>query len=205
MKQIVVAGIHTEVGKTVVSSLLTEALNASYWKPIQCGTPADSEWVKKMTHQHCYPSRFFLKTPCSPHIAARNEGIRIETHNLKPPEHQGFLIIEGTGGILAPLNEMETWIDAASLWQASWVLVHRHYLGSLNHFLLTLAMLQNKHIPLLGIVFNGEGDLATEKMLIRKANSCCLGRLAWETQFTRSRILEIAQLWKPRLHNILGV
>lgn len=205
MKRIVVAGIHTEVGKTVVSALLTKALNARYWKPVQCGTPSDSQWVENFTGNHCYPSYFSLKTPCSPHLAARKEGIHIHPQNLQPPEHDGFLIIEGTGGILVPLNETDTWIDAAVQWRASWVLVHRHYLGSLNHFLLTIEALKQRQISLLGIVFNGEGDPVTEEMLIQKANSRCLERILWEKQFTKSRIQEIANSWKPTLHSVLGV
>ncbi len=205
MKQIIVAGIHTGVGKTVVAALLIKALNASYWKPIQCGTPKDSEWVKNFTGNHCYPSSVFLKTPCSPHLAAKKEGIRLHAQNLQPPKHAGLLIIEGTGGILSPLNETETWIDAAAPWQAGWILVHRHYLGSLNHFLLTIEALKQRQIPLLGIVFNGDGDLATEEMLMQKANSRCLGRLLWEKQFTKSRIQKIASSWKSTLHSALGM
>lgn len=205
MKRIIVAGIHTEVGKTVVAAVLTKALGACYWKPVQCGTPTDSEWVKNVTGQHCYPSGFFLKTPCSPHLAAKNEGVRIHIQNLQPPEHTGCLVIEGTGGILAPLNESDTWADAAALWQASWILVHRHYLGSLNHFLLTIEALKQREIPLLGIVFNGKADAATEEMLLQKAKSRCLGRLVWEKQLTKSRIEEIAHAWKPLLYSALGV
>ncbi len=73
------------------------------------------------------------------------------------------LVIEGTGGILAPLNEREVWADAAINWGAQWVLVHRHYLGSLNHCLLTIEALRQREISLVGIVFNGEGDAATEE------------------------------------------
>jgi dethiobiotin synthetase len=204
MKQIVIAGIHTEVGKTVVATLFTQALNASYWKPVQCGVPSDQEWVQSVTGQHCYPSTFFLKTPSSPHLAARKEGIRIESRDLQLPEHNDLLIIEGTGGILAPLNETETWIDAALQWQAGWVLVHRHYLGSLNHFFLTIEALKQRGVPLLGVVFNGEGDAATEEILIQKAGSRCLGRLVWEQQLTKSRLQEIADTWKPTLQSILG-
>ncbi len=204
MKNIVIAGIDTEVGKTVIATLFAKALDAYYWKPVQCGIPSDLEWVQNYIGEHCYPSSFSLKTPCSPHLAARNEGIRIDSKNLRLPKHNGPLIIEGTGGILAPLNETETWADAATQWNAQWVLVHRHYLGSLNHFLLTLEALKQRKAPLLGIIFNGEGDIATEQMLIQKANSRCLGKLSWEIQFTKSRIQEIASTWKPTILEALG-
>jgi dethiobiotin synthetase len=205
MKKIVIAGINTGVGKTVVSTLFAKALNAHYWKPVQCGMPSDYDWVKSYIGERCFPSTFSLQTPCSPYLAARNENIRIEANHLKPPEHDDFLIIEGTGGILTPLNEIETWIDAAVQWNAEWILVHRHYLGSLNHCLLTLEALKQRNVALLGIVFNEEGDVATEQMLLKKANTRCLGRLTWETELTNSGIEEIAHTWKPALYNALGL
>lgn len=205
MKNIVIAGIDTEVGKTVVAALFAIALQARYWKPVQCGTPSDLDWVKNQTRQFCYPSDFSLKTPCSPHLAARYENIRIEANQLKPPRYDGLLIIEGTGGILAPLNETETWIDAAVQWDAGWVLVHHHYLGSMNHCLLTIEALKQRKIPLLGVVFNGEGDLETEQMLLKKADSQTLGRLAWEKELNPLKIKEIAYAWKPVLHKALGL
>ena len=205
MKNIVIAGINTEVGKTVVAAIFAKAFQATYWKPVQCGMPSDRDWVKNHTQTFCYPSKFLLKTPCSPHLAARNENIRIDTHQLKPPEHNGLLIIEGTGGILAPLNEHETWIDAAMQWDAAWVLVHRHYLGSLNHCLLTIEALKQRKVPLLGVVFNGEGDMETEEMLLKKAKSQSLGKLAWEKELSPLKIEEIAYIWKPVLHKALGL
>jgi dethiobiotin synthetase len=73
--RIVVIGIDTEVGKTVVSALLTLALKAHYWKPIQCGLPSDSAWIKSITEQPCYPDGLTLQTPCSPHFAAKKRGL----------------------------------------------------------------------------------------------------------------------------------
>lgn len=205
MKNIVIAGIGTDVGKTLVATLFAKALDAHYWKPVQCGTPSDQGWVENQLGKCCYPSSFFLKRACSPHLAAPSENIRIDASHLKPPKHNGLLIIEGTGGILTPLNETETWIDAAIQWDAQWVLVHRHYLGSLNHFLLTLEALKQRKAPLLGIVFNGNGDIATEQMLIQKANSRTLGKLIWEKKLSKSRIEEIALEWKSTLRSSLGV
>ncbi len=134
-KRIVIAGINTDVGKTVVAAILTEALEGYYWKPVQCGKPCDRDWVssKISFKNRCYPS-VDLSAPCSPHLAAKKEGIRIDARHLMPPSCPSYLIIEGTGGLLSPLNDVESWVDAAALWEAHWILVHRHYLGSLNHF-----------------------------------------------------------------------
>jgi len=205
--RIIVAGINTEVGKTVVSAILTEGLDGYYWKPVQCGLPSDESWVQQhlSSKTRCYPSCFSLSTPCSPHLAAKMEGIRIEAKNLIPPAGTNPLVIEGTGGLLAPLNEKETWADAAMHWNARWVLVHRHYLGSLNHFALTIESMKQRNISLLGVIFNGEGDLETEEMLLRKADTPCLGRLAWKEQLTPKSIQKIAQQWKPSLQKVLGL
>ncbi len=206
MNRIVVAGIDTEVGKTVVSAILAEALDGYYWKPVQCGLPADRDWVEEnlSAKGRCYPSSFSLSTPCSPHLAARREGIRIDAGDFTLPIVAAPLIIEGTGGLLAPLNETETWADAAIQWKAQWVLVHRHYLGSLNHFALTVEAMERRKISLLGVIFNGEGDAVTEEMLLRKAASRCLGRLSWQEEFTPTILWSIAQEWKQTLFSALG-
>ncbi len=206
MNRIIVAGIHTEVGKTVVSAILAEALDGYYWKPVQCGLPADRDWVEGnlSAKGRCYPSTFSLSTPCSPHLAARRENIRINARDLISPTLAAPLIIEGTGGLLAPLNATESWADAAVHWKAQWVLVHRHYLGSLNHFALTIEAMEKRKIPLLGVIFNGEGDSVTEEMLLKKAASRCLGRLPWQEQFSPAIIRRIAKEWKETILLALG-
>ncbi len=194
------------MGKTVVSTILVEALGGCYWKPVQCGLPGDPAWVQERlsSPSRCYPSAFSLGTPCSPHLAARKEGVRIFASHLIPPACSLPLIIEGTGGLLSPLNDTETWADAAAHWKARWVLVHRHYLGSLNHFALTIESMRNRKLPLLGVIFNGKGDLETEEMLLKKAETRCLGRLAWQEQLTPKTVQEIAKEWRPSLLTALG-
>lgn len=205
MNPLIVVGINTEVGKTVVSAILAEALGAYYWKPVQCGYPKDSDWVKerlslqKRVHKEC----FCLKTPCSPHLAAQKEGVRIEASQLVMPRSNP-LVIEGTGGIYAPLNEKEVWMDAALQWEGCFVLVHLSYLGSLNHFFLTIEALQKRKAPLLGIVFNHEIDAITEEMLLRKANAPALFKLPWQKDLTPSVIRRIARECRPILHAALG-
>jgi dethiobiotin synthetase len=206
MSRIAVVGIHTEVGKTVVSAILTEALDGCYWKPVQCGRPGDLDWVQKhlSVKERCYPSGFSLYSPCSPHLAARKEGVRIAAKDLIPPVCSKPLVIEGTGGLLSPLNETETWADAAIHWNASLILVHRHYLGSLNHFALTIESIKRRKLPLLGVIFNGPGDLETEEMLLKKWDVSCLGRLSWQETLTPKIVQRIGSEWKPPLLRALG-
>ncbi|MBS0622030.1 MAG: dethiobiotin synthase [Verrucomicrobia bacterium] len=196
--RIIVVGIDTNVGKTVTSAILTEALQGYYWKPVQCGPLKDRDWVadKLSLKERCYPEAFCLHSPCSPHLAAEKEGLSITAQELIPPLCSAPLIIEGTGGLLCPLNSHETWVDAAASWRGLYVLVHRHYLGSFNHFFLTLEAMQRRNLPLLGIVFNGLSDAQTEAMLLKKANTICLGRLLWEPQLTPQIVQHLAKQWK---------
>ncbi len=204
--RLIVAGINTEVGKTLVSAILTEALGGCYWKPVQCGLPTDSDWVRgQISSGSISPSTFTLATPASPHFAARKEGVRIDAKELIPPPSRIPLIIEGTGGLLSPLNETETWADAAINWKGKWILVHRHYLGSLNHFTLTIEAMKKRNIDLLGVIFNGEGDLETEEMLLKKGECNCLGRLKWEKKWGRNEVATTAKEWRPSLLKILGL
>ena len=203
---VIIAGINTEVGKTAVAALVTEALEGHYWKPIQCGMPSDRDWVEpRLSKNHCcYPETFRLRAPLSPHLAARKEGIRIEAKDLVLPIcHNAPLIIEGTGGLLSPLNESESWVDAALPWKAQWIIVHRHYLGSLNHFFLTMESLRLRKLPLLGVVFNGEGDRETEEMLIKRANTRFIGRLPWYEPFTPAILQTVAKQWQGNLRALL--
>ncbi len=201
MKPIIIAGIHTEVGKTVMATIITEAIRGYYWKPIQCGSPRDRDWVNARLSQpkRCCTEHICLEAPLSPHLAAKKQGIRIRAKDLVPPSCCP-LIIEGVGGLLSPLNPIETWADAATLWDAQWILVHRHYLGSLNHFLLTIESMRQRRLPLLGVIFNGEGDMETENMLLQQANTLCLGRLLWQEQLTSNVIQRLAEEWKEKLY-----
>jgi dethiobiotin synthetase len=205
MRPLIIAGINTGVGKTVTAAIVTEALQGYYWKTVQCGKPCDREWVAAQLSfiNRCYPESFCLQTPCSPHLAAKLEAMRIEAKDLILPSCCGPLLIEGTGGVLCPLNEIENWADPAMHWDGQWILVHHHYLGSLNHFFLTVEAMQQRKLSILGVVFNGEGDRSTEEMLLKKAQTLCIGRLPWLQQLTATNIQAIAQNWKPILQALL--
>lgn len=202
--RIAVVGIHTEVGKTVVSAILTEALDAYYWKAVQCGPPYDREWVQMRISKknRCLKERYCFTDPISPHLAARNENVVIKAVDLQAPICDGPLVIDGTGGILAPLNETERWLDAALSWNCSFVLVHKHYLGCFNHFYLTVAHLKQLKVPLTGIVFNGPCE--SEKMLLDYAETICLGRIQWQPTLTKEFIQQTAKKWCTELAHVIA-
>jgi dethiobiotin synthetase len=158
-QQFFVSGTDTNVGKTVVSALLTLGMGATYWKPIQSGlTPVtDRQFVQRVTElddSHFIPERHCLTQPLSPHAAAALDGIEIAVRQFELPA-RSKLIVEGAGGLLVPLNSHELMIDLIQHLQLPVCLVARSTLGTINHTLLSLAQLRQREIPVLGVVLNG--------------------------------------------------
>ena len=164
---IFITGIGTDVGKTVTAAILTEALKADYWKPVQAGFDAgtDSTCIKSLvsnSYTTIHPETYKLKLPASPHIAAREEGIKIELSEIekkyfKITNNQALthhLVVEGAGGLMVPLNENEFVLDLIKKLKAKVILVSRNYLGSINHSLLTAQVCKAHNIDVLGSVFN---------------------------------------------------
>jgi len=163
-RPIFITGTGTGVGKTLVSAIITEALQADYWKPIQAGFDGgtDALAVQSLisnTVSVIHTELYKLKMPASPHIAAREEGILVDLDEIKknqPPIVNRQLVIEGAGGIMVPLNEHEFVIDIILKINARVILVSRNYLGSINHSLLTAALCRQKNIDVIGWIFNDQ-------------------------------------------------
>ena len=148
MKKIFITGISTEVGKTLASAIVTEALKADYWKPIQAGELdySDTDKVAEMISNKksvFHKNSYALKTPMSPHAAAVIDTIEIDIEKITIPNTLNTLVIEGAGGILVPLNDTATILDIIQP-DYKVIVVSRHYLGSINHSLLTIKTLQEK-------------------------------------------------------------
>jgi dethiobiotin synthetase len=110
MQKIFVTGIGTDVGKTIVSAVLVEALQADYWKPIQAGDldNSDTQKVQRLvtnTKSQFHKEAYRLNTPASPHYAAELDGIEISLNNIQLPQTTNQLIIEGAGGLMVPINQ----------------------------------------------------------------------------------------------------
>jgi dethiobiotin synthetase len=162
-QKIFITGTGTDVGKTYVSAILTEALMADYWKPVQAGyeSTTDSEWVRSMVSNPAtvvHPELYKLKMPASPHIAAREEGIEISLDkiNAAVPETLRSLVIEGAGGLMVPLSDGVFVSDLIRRLGLSVILVSRNYLGSINHSLLTARVCKELNIRVIGWIFNDE-------------------------------------------------
>ncbi|MES2763858.1 MAG: dethiobiotin synthase [Bacteroidota bacterium] len=156
-----VTGIGTNVGKTVVSAILTEALQADYWKPIQSGTVEgkDSDIVRSLISNSktiIHPETYLLKEPLSPHFAAKLEGVEIKLNEIRLPKTNNHLLIEGAGGLLVPINSTHYVIDIARQFECEIVLVISSYLGCINHTLLSIEYLKRNNFKIHSFVFNGE-------------------------------------------------
>lgn len=172
-KTFVVAGIGTDVGKTVVSSIYAEALEAAYWKPVQAGDLDNSDSIK--VGKYCsekvtvLKERYLLNTPASPHLAAKIDGIEILLSDFEIPETDQNLIIECAGGLMVPFNEKgDLYLDLLGKWKLPVILVSRNYLGSINHTLLSLEVLKQRNIPVEILVFVGDSKESTESMILTK-------------------------------------
>src|SRR5690606_25021706 len=111
-----ITGISTDVGKTITSAIITEALEADYWKPIQAGDLDNSDSHKIQAYlsnskSKIHPNSYALQTPASPHLAAAIDGLTIDIHKIEEPETQNHLVVEGAGGLFVPLNDTQTIAD----------------------------------------------------------------------------------------------
>ncbi len=156
-----ITGIGTNIGKTVVSAILTEALQADYWKPIQSGTVEglDSYTVRSLISNSktvIHPEAYLLKQPLSPHLAAKIDGVEIDLQNIKVPITRNNLIIEGAGGILVPINNTHFVIDIAKQVDCEIIVVTSDYLGCINHSLLSIDYLVRNNFKIKALIFNGD-------------------------------------------------
>lgn len=202
MKKIFVTGISTEVGKTIASAIITEALLADYWKPIQAGELEypDSEKVRRLISNKSsliHPSSYNLKTPMSPHAAAKIDGLNIELKHIKEPKTNKHLVIEGAGGLMVPINNKNTMLDLIKP-DYKIILVSRHYLGSINHSLLTIKALEQLGFDIT-ILFSGREHPSTEEIILKMSKVKVLGRIDEEPYFDQMVIKEYASLFKTKL------
>ena len=193
-----VTGIGTEVGKTIASSILVENLKADYWKPIQAGELENSDSIKvknliSNTKSVFHSESYKLKEPMSPHAAAKKDNITIELLKIIPPKTDNHLVIEGAGGVFVPLNKEDCILDIIPKTNSEVVIVSRHYLGSINHTLLTIKALQDRNISIKGIIFSGDENKDTENIIIKMTGIKFLFRINEEIEFNKEIIKKYAQ------------
>ena len=202
MKKYFITGISTEVGKTIAAAIVTEALKADYWKPIQAGDleHSDTHKIKQFVSNKksvFHENAFALNTPMSPHAAAEIDGITINLKDIIAPKTENHLVIEGAGGLLVPLNDNDTILD---LIQPNYkvIVVSRHYLGSINHTLLTVNLLKEKGFDV-SLIFSGNEHKTTENIIQKMTNIPVIGRIDEEPYFDENVIAEYAEKFRENL------
>ena len=205
MQRIFVTGISTEVGKTIASAIITEALEADYWKPVQAGELDNTDSHKvadlisnKKTKIH--KSSYELTSPMSPHAAAVVDGVRINRDKIKEPETDNHLVIEGAGGLLVPLNDEDTILDII-MPNHKVIVVSRHYLGSINHSLLTINWLMQKGYEVF-LLFSGAANPRTENIILHKTGVSLIGRIDEEAVFDKKVVKAYADKFKNLLESL---
>ncbi|MBB2148495.1 dethiobiotin synthase [Pedobacter gandavensis] len=193
-----ITGIGTGIGKTIVSAILTQKLQADYWKPIQSGDleQSDSLSIKDLisnTKTIIHPEQYRLTQPLSPHLSARLDGITIQASALIVPQTDNQLIIEGAGGLMVPLNEKELILDLIPVLKAKVIIVSQNYLGSINHTLLTLEVLKSRNIKVEGIIFNGEANAESESYIANYTGIPILGKIPKLLSLDQQSIAEAGQ------------
>jgi len=201
--RIVVTGTDTGIGKTVFSAVLAGALDGFYWKPVQAGLDdeTDRETVMRLSglsEPRLLPEIYRLKTPASPHLAARIDGVTIDPRKLALPQTDRPLVIEGAGGLMVPLTEALTYIDVMAHWNAPVVLCARTTLGTINHSLLSIEALRARGISLLGVAFVGDENEESERIICRMGEARRLGRLPYLASLTSGNLsAAFAQYFNP--------
>lgn len=182
MSRFIVTGTDTGIGKTVVSAMLVAGLGAHYWKPIQSGTAdgTDSQRVTQLSgasDAQILPEAYCFSQPLSPHRAAELDGIKIDLDALEVPSVPGPLIIEGAGGLLVPVTRHTLQIELFAGWDLPVILCASTRLGTINHTLMSLAVLQDWELPIHGIIFVGEENADNQRTIVEMGGVDSLGRL----------------------------
>lgn len=196
-----VTAIGTDSGKTIVSAILTEALQADYWKPIQCGAPRDTETVQSLVSNDIssfHQEGIFLQKPASPHDAAKAENRTVMITDVEKLYFnlQKTTIIEGAGGLLVPINDDEFIIDIPQRFDIPILLVANLYLGSINHTLLSINELQRRNLTVKGIVFNGASNPESERIILKHSGYRKLLHVLPEKEITKEVVRKYAQQLK---------
>ena len=194
--RIVITGTDTDVGKTVLSSMMVLALKGEYWKPIQSGLhgETDTDVVCRITgidRKRCHREAYAFTAPLSPDQAAKREGRVVDATRLFPPETEAPLVIEGVGGAMVPLNDDLLQIDLFARWQIPVLLATRSSLGTLNHTFLSLEALTSRNIPVLGMIVIGESNPENIATLSHWADVPILGTMPMLESVNRESLLNV--------------
>lgn len=213
MQPIFITGIGTGVGKTVVSAIVTQALNANYWKPIQAGVEEGTDYdiVESLVsnpYTKIYKPVYEFQLPASPHIAAKKENTYIDMELLKQnflfTDSSTPLVIEGAGGLFVPINKTQFVIDIIKAFDAKVLIVSQNYLGSINHSLLTSQVARLHKLPVMGWIFN-DVFMHYEDEIVRWSKIPKIGSIPKARQVNQDWVEQQAKLILPNLQKFLSI
>tara|TARA_B100001029_G_C15058869_1_gene456661 strand:+ start:1704 stop:2315 length:612 start_codon:yes stop_codon:yes gene_type:complete len=191
-----ITGIGTNIGKTIISAILIEKLKADYWKPIQAGNLeySDSHFIQEYTNcPKIHMEQFKLTEPMSPHAASKIDNIEIELDQFKIPNTKSPLIIEGAGGLMVPINDNDLILDLIIHLNLDVIVVSQNYLGSINHTLLTIEVLLKNNIQLKGIIFNGNSNSESERIIELQTGIKVLGKIPILDKITKDYLIHYSK------------
>lgn len=193
-----VTGTDTNVGKTVLSALLVAALDAVYWKPVQTGAieGTDRESVRQWAEapeERLAQELYRFDPPVSPHLAAREKGMRISLDAFElPGQPDGRKwIVEGAGGVMVPLNERDLMLDLMKKIGFPAIVAARTALGTINHALLTLEALRAARVAICGVVLIGEENIENRRAIEHYGKARVIGHIPLLSKINRAALLDV--------------
>ncbi|MAH04239.1 MAG: dethiobiotin synthase [Alphaproteobacteria bacterium] len=181
----IISATDEDIGKTVVSAMLVQALGYNYWKPIQTGIGdggVDTRRVQKMTglpDERFLPESYVFAEAVSPHLAAELDGVSLDLNCINLPQSDNPLIIEGAGGLMVPLTRDNLYINQFKKWDVPLILCARTGLGTINHTLLSLEALWSRNINVHGVIFVGEPNDDNIQTIADFSKVRILGHMPW--------------------------
>jgi len=203
MKSIFVTGTDTGVGKTVITGLIARYLSDKGFNVVT------QKWVETGCRDYSLDVTFHLKAmrknrrrmrdclklmspyifkhASSPHLASKIEHKMIEPEKIinsfkSLSAKFDFVIVEGAGGALVPIDDRNLLIDIAVELNIPFLIVAGNKLGAINHTLLTIEALKRRGIKILGVVFN---NLKGQDRLILNDNPRIIRK------FSQARVLGV--------------
>ncbi len=195
-RDVFVTGTDTGVGKTLLSALLVAALNRKYWKPIQTGASegTDRQAVMKwagVSADRTFPEAVVFDPPVSPHLAAEQQGSRIDLMAIRRPAEPDPIVIEGAGGVYVPINDDVFMLDLMGHLNAPVVVAARTALGTINHTLLTISAIRSAGLELRGVVMVGKENADNRRAVEHYGEVPVIGFIPWLDSIERAGLCRV--------------
>ncbi|GAC90349.1 dethiobiotin synthetase [Anoxybacillus flavithermus NBRC 109594] len=222
MKGFFITGTDTDVGKTFVTAcmlrtLVDKRIRATAYKPVQSGAQwREGKWIapdvdvyrKVIDVTDEDGCTYLLQTPCSPHLAAKIDGVTIEPDHIVAHVHKlqqtyDFVLVEGAGGIAVPLVD-ESFLIAhlAQLLHLPLIIVARASVGTINHTVLTVEYAKAFGLQIAGIIMNGfstpKNEIEQEniRMIEAMTHVPVIGEIPHMTNFSHQQIVWRKEWWQ---------